>query len=104
MIIIGIMCRDARRFFCDGCNNFPFKTEVHKCPGTGLETSYETQETRPAPSVNKELPDFSKTKSLGMTERCQNNELNPVYRYRYLFKCALKSYKKIIKNIAMDKE
>jgi len=25
--------RDARRFYCGGCNNFPFKTEQHKCPG-----------------------------------------------------------------------
>ena len=59
--------RDARRFFCGGCNMFPFKTEVHKCPATGLETSYETQEVRPpAPHPTKEQADPSKTKSLGM--------------------------------------
>jgi len=25
--------RDSRRFYCAGCNNFPFKTEQHKCSG-----------------------------------------------------------------------
>jgi hypothetical protein len=50
---------------------FPFKTEVHKCPATGLETTYETQEVRPpAPHPTKEPADPSKTKSLG--RRCNS--------------------------------
>jgi len=56
---------------------------VHKCPGTGLETSYETQQeeqaARPLPS--KELPDVSKTKSLGIETQ---NSLLPVTSYLIL--------------------
>jgi len=61
--------RDSRRFYCDTCNTFPFKTEVHKCPGTGLETYFNAESPMEPPrkkirSESQNTHDVSKTKSL----------------------------------------
>ena len=63
-----ILTRDGRRFYCDSCNNFPFKTEVHKCPGTGLETYFSSDPAPESPlkrsRSGSENIDPTKTKSL----------------------------------------
>jgi len=36
---------NTQRFYCGGCNNFPFKNEVHKCPSSGLDTFHASTDT-----------------------------------------------------------
>jgi len=45
--------RNTQRFYCGGCNNFPFKNEVHKCPSSGLETYHASTETTDSNNMRK---------------------------------------------------
>eukprot|EP00088_Acartia_fossae_P003726 TRINITY_DN11595_c0_g1_i11.p1 TRINITY_DN11595_c0_g1~~TRINITY_DN11595_c0_g1_i11.p1 ORF type:complete len:1111 (-),score=315.09 TRINITY_DN11595_c0_g1_i11:203-3247(-) len=58
--------RNVQRFYCNGCNNFPFKNEVHKCPGLGLET-YQAG-TDSGPDTSKRNPTPSNKTNLSTSE------------------------------------
>jgi len=59
--------RDARRVYCNSCNNFPFKNEEHKCSGIpelGLNSPGPFQRSTPSPAgalSNTSTPKSDKT-------------------------------------------